>query len=695
MKDWRGSSKSTSEFVSHFIAQGNNGSNSTTTCDDDIMTVEEAILSVLSPRDDGKSQEDFVEQQKQREDLLMMDNNYISKHLDAGFRHDSRHFGLHRQLRPVELLALGSIWYLPEDAPRDPGLGVKPMRLEAKHLTCTLKPGDYLRVHHTPRRFPEVHNVDWSKIVNESNFKESHPGVIVHEDVDKGYMVINKPAGVPVHPTVDNILENVVSAVGRAILARMNFNSTIYNSTDCNESLAVDNKLTSWKYQKGNHQQKKKNKEVDPLIYVATPQRLDHNTSGLFVVATKKEFAAYFAKLLRVKTEAHLRTGASNKTSSEIVGNVHKRYRCLVCIQHGSGKNENGIPVSLGEEVERLQQFASDKAIIRHWLEPNFRAPHVFSEEYSKDWLECLLRITRVGKVIPVDDSCELSKLLWRSDKAKMPPRCKAIAELEVELMTGRAHQIRGQLSAMGFPICGDAVYGGIACCENTSPPQQHTETRIIEEQNKRYTNSEQLALQCCELQFPDVDYSINKKGDIVSVPSERFNKFRLETAWWTPFLSEDHGSFSSMTTNLDDLSVASTMRRRSSSNESNNKQEKNHDKDIPTVQLSVGANKYVIIKATSSGSKEVKWFVKSATPEECGGPYHADVARGLLKDLSSANYDTVVCGGGRINYDAVNNVAHVYGFSYGFGKGDHEYVSLLIENEGINATYDDSDVLY
>jgi hypothetical protein len=110
MKDWRGSSKSTSEFVAHFIASGtNNGTG--------YVTVEEAILSVL-PRDID-SQGEFVKQQT--EDLLRIDNDSIYNHLDAEFRHDPRHFDLHRQLRPVELLALGSIWYLPGDAPKDPG----------------------------------------------------------------------------------------------------------------------------------------------------------------------------------------------------------------------------------------------------------------------------------------------------------------------------------------------------------------------------------------------------------------------------------------------------------------------------------------------------------------------------------------------------------------------------------------------
>jgi hypothetical protein len=200
------------------------------------------------------------------------------------------------------------------------------------------------------------------------------------------------------------------------------------------------------------------------------------------------------------------------------------------------------------------------------------------------------------------------------------------------------------------------------------------------------------------ELQFPDLDYNINNKGELVPVQSDRIKRFRLETAWWTPFLSIDNGSFSGSTTNLVDLTVASSMRRSTSnhSEDQNNHKNKNNEiASIPSVQLSPGANKYVIIKATLPGSNEVKWFVKSASSMECGGPYHADVAKALLQDLSCATYDTVVCGGGRIDYNEANKTAHVYGFSYGFGKGDHEYVSLLIEKAGIRATYDNSDFLY
>lgn len=40
------------------------------------------------------------------------------------------------------------------------------------------------------------------------------------------------------------------------------------------------------------------------------------------------------------------------------------------------------------------------------------------------------------------------------------PTECIGVAELEVELLTGRTHQIRGQFAALGFPLVGDAQVG-------------------------------------------------------------------------------------------------------------------------------------------------------------------------------------------------------------------------------------------
>ncbi len=275
---------------------------------------------------------------------------------------------------------------------------------------------------------------------------------------------------------------------------------------------------------------------------------------------------------------------------------------------------------------------------------------------------------------------------------------CTAVVQLEVELLTGRAHQIRGQLSTLGFSLCGDAMYGGTSPLETKS--SNETISSLRQGHADGYLNSEKLALQCCELQFLDPDYIENKKGEEMAVRSKRVNRFRLQKAWWTPLIdkykseTEDNPAHDISTTNIADLQVATEMRvsEAGGSISPGSLGGLSHTKFI---QLSPGKHKYVIIKATHPSLERPEWFVKTASPEECGGPFHADVARALVNDLNEKGFDTVVMGGGRIDYDSAKNQAHVYGFSYGFGKGDHEFVSLLIEQEGIDSSFDNSDQLY
>ena len=96
------------------------------------------------------------------------------------------------------------------------------------------------------------------------------------------------------------------------------------------------------------------------------------------------------------------------------------------------------------------------------------------------------------------------------------------------------------------------------------------------------------------------------------------------------------------------------------------------------------------------SQSGQVLWFVKSASPTESGGPYHANVAQDLVEWIQAAGFQKVtVTGGGRIDYEPSSNRAHIYGFSYGFGKGDHALVAALIAKAGILSTFDNSNSLY
>ncbi|GKZ00495.1 hypothetical protein MPSEU_001002000 [Mayamaea pseudoterrestris] len=561
-------------------------------------------------------------------------------------------------LSATELLHIGAVWFLPAHMPRDPSLGHKPMRLEK---SLTLNVSDYLRIHHHPRRFPTVYDYDWSLHCNETTNQDAKqlPGVIVAQDETKGYIIIDKPAGVPVHMTVDNRLENVAACLASA-----------------RRRLLVDN-----------------DDGQSNDVYVSTPQRLDQNTSGLLVVASSKPFAHYFANLLARKTENQL---ASNNNSTVTADetpteSIHKLYKCLVCLSQPSaaattegGGTDKQQSWSVQKAYSQLQSYQLKK--VRHYLEPSIRSPKRFVVQppSNEAWPECLLRIRNVGPLGALTGNAAAASLrasLWESHDLP-PTHCHAVVELEVELLTGRTHQIRGQLAAMGYSLVGDAQYGG------ATP---------VDMEYGVHVSAPRLALQCCELEFIDPDVRLKEDGTVYLTRSHRWNKFRIEAAWWTRAMEEYHLSMQSLssdeaTTFADDAAFVALT---NGTQQSTNRKIARRDLLPSRIQLSPGKNKYVLVKATHPDEREEVWFVKSAAPNECGGPYHANVAQDLGEWITAAGYDADVTGGGRIDYQPDSNKAVVYGFSYGYGKGDHMKAAKLVSECGIDASYDYSDELY
>lgn len=99
-----------------------------------------------------------------------------------------------------------------------------------------LRGGEYLRIHRQPRRFPTAAAIVWEKTI-----------IAEYE----AFLVVDKPAGVPIHPTLDNAHENVVASLERVRGER---------------------------------------------LFVT--QRLDLPTSGLCVIARTKAFQSAFNRLL-------------------------------------------------------------------------------------------------------------------------------------------------------------------------------------------------------------------------------------------------------------------------------------------------------------------------------------------------------------------------------------------------------------
>ncbi len=192
---------------------------------------------------------------------------------------------------------------------------------------------DILRVHLEPKRY----------IFDKIKLKNS----IVFENSEFG--IVNKPSGIPMHPTLDNLKENLLWGLD--------------------------------------------------LKYLIT-HRLDVPTSGLVVLAKNKYFQSKFNDLVGKRL-------------------VKKSYITLTQAKLCPGVVIHQMKVSVKAPKQCVQSL--NETLIR-----------------EAQWEECKLEITESRQY-----------------------RTTQLFESEIHLLTGRTHQIRAQLAAMGSSILGDEMYGG------------------------------------------------------------------------------------------------------------------------------------------------------------------------------------------------------------------------------------------
>ena len=148
-------------------------------------------------------------------------------------------------------------------------------------------------------------------------------------------------------------------------------------------------------------------------VFLGVVHRLDRPVGGLVM----------FARTSKALTRL-------NKMFAE--GDVHKTYWAIVEMRNEKLEMRNG-----NEEMKKCHgQDHSSFSTITHWL--------VRNEQQNKSYA--------YDHEVP------------HSKKAVLKYRVLATGErytlVEVQLMTGRHHQIRCQLSALGMPIKGDLKYG-------------------------------------------------------------------------------------------------------------------------------------------------------------------------------------------------------------------------------------------
>ena len=149
-------------------------------------------------------------------------------------------------------------------------------------------------------------------------------------------------------------------------------------------------------------------------VFLGVVHRLDRPVSGLVV------FARTSKALSRL-----------NKMFAE--GEVHKTYWAIVKRREGERRQEIG---DRRQETGGRRQESGEWQTLTHWLVRNEKQNKSYAYDHEKPNAKKAVLKFRV---------------LSHSDNYSL---------LEVNLMTGRHHQIRCQLAAMGCPIKGDLKYG-------------------------------------------------------------------------------------------------------------------------------------------------------------------------------------------------------------------------------------------
>lgn len=174
--------------------------------------------------------------------------------------------------------------------------------------------------------------------------------------------------------------------------------------------------------------------------------RLDVQTSGLVVLAENKDAARRFQQLL-------------------LDGKVYKRYRALVSGTSGTSTNF--------QVNEKLHHKISDS---------------VFGRPVPR-------------LIASIDSDTDASVHKWRDARATIlavQPR-KDLQELEIELDTGRTHQLRAQLAAIGCPVLDDALYKEFSGFIWKGNFDDDHAAKLVH--NAKISDAP-IGLQCCQLNF-------------------------------------------------------------------------------------------------------------------------------------------------------------------------------------------------
>lgn len=278
---------------------------------------------------------------------------------------------------------------------------------------------------------------------------------------DGSLVVIDKPPGaISLVPTVDNIVENVIAAV---------------------ETVVYGNSM----------------REACKLHACG---RLDSCTSGVCVFAKNAESAKVMNDALKSRS-------------------VKKIYRALCVV---SPYRRASLPTGTVEHLFRRKSVSHSNAkpTLLKAFDPALLQPAGHGADLSVAAPKSKSRATKSQ-----DNTWQAAKLVILNSRTltlKLPSESAPLNcfEVEIELVTGRTHQIRLQMSALGFPLYGDTRYipvSGLLDDEETGDGAD-----LFGPDPKS-----SIGLHCQSLEFP---------ANVVGIEGRDKVEFRSSEPWWCEF---------------------------------------------------------------------------------------------------------------------------------------------------------------
>ncbi|KAI3878786.1 hypothetical protein MKW92_020289 [Papaver armeniacum] len=209
---------------------------------------------------------------------------------------------------------------------------------------------------------------------------------------------------------------------------------------------------------------------TDPLW---TTHQIDNCTEGCVVLARTKQYCSVFHGKIREKK-------------------VKKLYLALAA-----------APVPIG--------------VVTHYMRPVNVAPRLVSKDITQGWHMCQLEVLEC-KEVPWPTASTEQKLCI--DNCGWPKKDVAY-ECKINLLTGKTHQVRAQLAAIGAPIVGDSMYIPSVIAEAMHPglnpfgedgkhyESEDERTKAVEEWMAQHGKEPSIAigLQACQISWDDGEH--------------------------------------------------------------------------------------------------------------------------------------------------------------------------------------------